>query len=179
MSDEAVKRATGCAWAKWVQALNYAHAESWSHRAIADYVGQTYKVPSWWAQTVTVGYERIIGLRAIGQSRSGSYVATRSRTFRAPAAAAHRAFIDARLRRRWLPDVKLLTPRAAPGRTIRLAPADGTSVEVRVLPKESRSVVQVEHRQLADKPGADTRREFWNARLAALGALLEAPGRRG
>jgi hypothetical protein len=31
----------------------------------------SYKIPGWWAQTVTVGYERIKGLRAVGEA-SGS-----------------------------------------------------------------------------------------------------------
>ena len=34
---------------------------------IAEYVHTKYKVADWWTQTVTVGYERIKGLRARGQ----------------------------------------------------------------------------------------------------------------
>lgn len=84
MSDAAVKSATGCTWKAWVEALDYAGAQTWPHREIAEFVQQKFKVPDWWAQTVTVGYERIRGLREIGQRRGGSYEATKSRTFPVP-----------------------------------------------------------------------------------------------
>ena len=47
---------------------------------------EKYKVPGWWAQTVTVGYERIKGLRAVGQRRDGTFEANKSRTFAVPLA---------------------------------------------------------------------------------------------
>jgi len=66
-SDTALKAATGCTWERWVKALDHVEAHAWSHREIAKHVRERYKVSAWWAQTVTVGYERIKGLRAIGQ----------------------------------------------------------------------------------------------------------------
>src|SRR5437867_10731410 len=68
-SDAALKANTGCTWERWVKALDRVAAHTWPHRRIAEYVSEKYKVPGWWAQTVTVGYERIKGLRAIGQRR--------------------------------------------------------------------------------------------------------------
>ena len=69
MSDGSVEKATGCTWESWVKALDYAKADTWSHKEIAQYVHAKFKVPDWWTQTVTVGYERIKGLRARGQRR--------------------------------------------------------------------------------------------------------------
>ena len=43
-----------------------------SHTEIAAMVNKTWKVDGWWSQTVTVGYERIKGLRARGQRRDGT-----------------------------------------------------------------------------------------------------------
>src|SRR5687767_10343667 len=84
MSDSAIKAKTGCTWEKWVTSLDYYGAETMTHREIADLVHTKYKVPGWWTQTVTVGYERIKGLRARGQRRDGSYEASKSRTFDVP-----------------------------------------------------------------------------------------------
>lgn len=84
MSDAAIKEKTGCTWEKWVKALDYHGAESMSHRDIAKLVHEKYKVGPWWTQTVTVGYERIKGLRARGQRRDGTYEASKSRTFKVP-----------------------------------------------------------------------------------------------
>ena len=72
MSDASVKAKTGCTWERWVRALDRVQAHAWPHRKIVSYVHATYKTPDWWAQMVTVGYERIRGLRAIGQRRGGS-----------------------------------------------------------------------------------------------------------
>ncbi len=174
MSDAAVKKATGCNWEKWVWALDRAGADSWSHRAIADYVRHAYKTPSWWTQMVTVGYERIKGLRAKGQQRGGGYEATKSKTIAAPAARVFRAFTDARIRRTWLPGRNFTVHKSTPNRSVRMTWDDGTLVEVWLTSKGSRTSAQVQHRKLADKTDADRRREFWGQRLSVLSDRLEA-----
>src|SRR5258708_4913455 len=74
MRDAAVKAKTGCTWERWVQALDRVQAHAWPHREIARHVSARYKIPSWWAQMVTVGYERIRGL---ARSASGGGRAAR------------------------------------------------------------------------------------------------------
>ena len=71
MSDAVVKEKTGCTWDRWVEALDSHGAAEMPHREIADLVHKKYKVGDWWSQMVTVGYERIKGLRARGQRRDG------------------------------------------------------------------------------------------------------------
>src|SRR5437868_148338 len=63
MSDASVKKATGCTWNAWVKALDKMGAKEKPHRDIAAMVA-SFGTPNWWTQTVTVGYERIRGLRA-------------------------------------------------------------------------------------------------------------------
>jgi uncharacterized protein YndB with AHSA1/START domain len=174
MSDAAVEKATGCDWERWVFALDRAGAESWSHRAIADYVHEVYKVREWWTQTVAVGYERIKGLRAIGQRRTGGYEATKSKSIAAPAAAVFRAFAHARARRKWLPDTKVVVRRSTPNRSVRMTWEDGTSVEVWITSTANgKTTAQVQHRKLAGKEDADQRKQFWTERLSALSASVE------
>ena len=72
------------------------------------------KCSDWWTQTVTVGYERIKGLRAIGQRRDGGYEANKSKTFAAPAPVVFRAFAHARVRRTWLPGVTVKVRKSTP-----------------------------------------------------------------
>src|SRR5204863_9765178 len=79
MSDASVKKATGCTWERWVKALDKMGAKEKPHRDIAAMVA-SFGTPNWWTQTVAVGYERIRGLRAKGQVRSGAYQTTKSRT---------------------------------------------------------------------------------------------------
>lgn len=175
MSDAAIKKATGCDWESWVHCLDYAGASDWSHRAIADYVHTTFKVKDWWTQTVTVGYERIKGLRAIGQRRDGGYEANKSKTVNAPAAAVFRAFAHARVRKHWLPGVNLKVKKATPNRSVRMLWDDGTPVEVWIVEKgRGKTAAQVQHRKLASKDVADERKRYWDGRLVALTKVLEA-----
>jgi uncharacterized protein YndB with AHSA1/START domain len=168
-SDAAVKVKTGRDWRRWVEALDAEKASGWEHQRIAEYVHETFGVPGWWAQTVAVGYERIKGLRAIGQRRSGSYEATKSRTFPVPLARLFHAFADEQLRQRWLPDVVLTVRKATPERSLRITWDDGTSVELWFTKKAAdRSAVQIQHRKLATKAEAERLKAYWSERLDAL-----------
>src|SRR5262249_29951570 len=73
MSDDNVAARTGRPWREWVRVLDAHGAASMSHARVAALVHDTYAIGDWWAQTVTVGYERIKGLRERGQRRDGSY----------------------------------------------------------------------------------------------------------
>ena len=176
ISDAALKTKTGCTWERWVRALDHVGAHEWPHREIARYVRETYKVPGWWTQAVTVGYERIKGLRAVGQRRDGGYEANKSRTIAAPVERLYRAFHDTRTRRRWLDGVKLTVRTAVPNKSMRITWPDGTSVEVYFVSKgPAKTQVAVQHVKLADQPAAERMKEWWTDRLGALQAMLEPP----
>jgi hypothetical protein len=172
-SDAILKARTGCTWARWVKALDYAQAYTWPHREIAKYVHEKYKVPGWWAQTVTVGYERIKGLRAVGQRRDGSFEANKSRTFSVPLVRLYRAFHDARTRARWLPGVDLTVRTATRGKSMRITWPDRTSVAVGFASRGAgKSQVAVQHEKLADRAAAARMKQYWGERLDALGQVL-------
>jgi hypothetical protein len=171
--DQAVEAKTGRGWERWVRTLDHEGAASWPHRQIAAYVHEQYGIPGWWAQTVTVGYERIKGLREVGQRRSGSYETSKSKTIPVPLAELYRAFADGRRRKRWLGDVELTVRTATPERSMRITWDDGTSVEVGFYAKgESKSQVALQHSKLASKADVQARKAFWGERLEALAALL-------
>ena len=175
MSDAAIEAKTGCSWERWVQALDYKKAYEWSHREIAEYVHSAYQVPDWWSQAVTVGYERIKGLREIGQRRGGDYEANRSKTVAVPVARLYRAFSDSRVRSKWLPGIKLTVRKATPHKSVRITWEDNTSVEVWLTPKgAAKSSAAVAHRRLATKEDAERRKAFWGERLDELARVLTA-----
>ena len=172
-SDAIIKEKTGCTWERWVKALDYAQAYTWTHREIAQHVHEKYKVPGWWAQAVTVGYERIKGLRAVGQRRDGSFEASKSRTFSVPLVRLYRAFHDARTRARWLPGVDLTVRTATRGKSMRITWPDRTSVAVGFASRGTgKSQVAVQHEKLADRAAAARMKEYWAERLDALGGIL-------
>ena len=173
MSDAAMKAKTGCAWAKWVKSLDHVKAYEWPHRKIAEHVREKYGVADWWTQAVTVGYERIRGLRDVGQRRGGDYEASKSRTFSVPVATLYRAFAEAGLRSKWLPRVALKVRKATANKSVRITWADGTSVEVWLIAKGAgKSTAQVQHGKLADKESVARMKSYWTERLDALGRTL-------
>lgn len=169
MSDEAVKAKTGCTWEGWVFALDYVKAYDWPHRAIAQYVHEKYNVPGWWTQTVTVGYERIKGLRDRGQRRGGSYEATKSKTFPVSTSRLYRAFAEKKTRTRWLNGADLAIRTATRNKSMRITWGDGTSVALWFTTKgKSKSQVAVQCTGLADKDAIAEKKRYWEDRLAAL-----------
>ena len=171
MSDESVRKATGRTWASWVKLLDAANAAKRPHREIVRHVAST-GTPDWWSQMVTVGYERIRGLRDRGQRRDGGYEATKSRTFAVPVSKLFDAFAKPRMRAKWLTArVKVRT--ANPHKTLRLQMDDGTHVAIGFLPKgDGKSAVAIQHSKLADKATAVKMKEWWAERFDTLAELL-------
>ncbi|HYI09558.1 MAG TPA: hypothetical protein VEK57_10890 [Thermoanaerobaculia bacterium] len=171
-SDAAVQKATGRTWAEWVPVLDAFGGREKPHRDVAIYVS-SLGVRDWWSQTVVVGYERIRGLRAIGQRREGSWEASKSRTFNVPLATLYAAFADAKKRAKWLPGTKLTVRSSTKDKTVRAVLDDGTAVQFYFTPKgESKTGVAVQHTKLASKVAVDERKMFWSERLEALSDML-------
>ena len=173
MSDATIKAKTGCTWERWVYALDRAQAHGWPHQEIARYVYEKYKVSGWWAQSVTVGYERIKGLRAIGQRRDGGFEASKSKVFSVPLGRLYRSFRDARTRARWLPGVKPAVRTATRDKYLRLTWPDQTLVQIGFLRKgPQKSQVAIQHVKLPDRAAATRMKQYWAERLGALAAAL-------
>jgi hypothetical protein len=173
MSAASIKAKTGCTWERWVRALDYHGAKEMAHRDIVSLVNKKYKIDGWWSQSVTVGYERIKGLRARGQRRDGSYEATKSRTFNVPVATLFDAWADDKLRRRWLDGATAKVRTATAPKSMRLGWTDGSIIAVGFLAKgKSKSSVAVQHEKLPDRETANRLKQYWSDRLDALGELL-------
>lgn len=172
-TDEVIEKQTGRTWSEWVKMLDAFGGREKPHRDVAEHV-HSLGVRDWWAQTVTVGYERIVGLRQIGQRRSGTWEASKSRTFAVPVDVLFAHFADARKRRKWLGDVAVTVRKATAPKSMRVTWDDGTSVEIGFYPKgEGKSSVAIQHTKLASKEDVAARKKFWGERFDALGELLE------
>jgi uncharacterized protein YndB with AHSA1/START domain len=171
MSDAAVRAKTGRTWAEWVSVLDEAGGTKLPHPAIAQHVA-SLGLTSWWAQTVTVGYERIRGLRERGQKRGGTYEASKSRTFSVPVSVLFDAFADVRLRRRWLP-VNVSVRSVRPPRRMRMLWEDGTLVHLEFVSKSTkRSAVAVQHTKLVDRAALQHIKQTWTTHFDRLAAML-------
>jgi len=174
MSDASVKKATGCEWHKWVTVLDEAGGKEMSHHDLALHIHEKYHTPDWWSQMVAVGYERIHGLRAHGQRRSGDWSVNKSKTVAVPLATLYTAFSNARRRARWLPGVKLTIRTATANKSMRIRWEDGTPIDVGFYPRgETKSQVTLDHQKLRTKEEADRLRLFWSERFEVLAAMMK------
>jgi hypothetical protein len=173
MSDAVLKEKTGCTWDAWVGALDYYGAGKMSHRDIAKLVGKKFKVGDWWTQTVTVGYERIKGMRTRGQQRDGTFGATKSRTYNVPVETLFDAWMNPKTRNRWLTGAKVRVRVATSPKSMRLDWPDGGIIAVGFTSKgTTKSAVALEHSHLPDRDAANRVKEEWAKRLDSLGEMF-------
>jgi hypothetical protein len=174
MSDAKIEGKTGRNWETWVRTLDRHGADQLPHREIAELVHATYGVGDWWTQSVTVGYERIKGLRAVGQRRDGSFEANKSRTYDVPVESLFEAWANAATRRRWMGGTTVKVRTAAAPKSMRVEIGEGGIVAVGFMPKgRGKSAVAVQHTKLPDRASADRLKQFWTERLEALAGQLK------
>ncbi|MCA9610216.1 MAG: hypothetical protein KC619_31685 [Myxococcales bacterium] len=173
MRDEAVADKTGRTWAEWVAVLDAVGATEMSHPEIAKHVKDELGVSAWWSQTVTVGYERIRGLRATHQLRGGSFRASKSKTLAVPVSTLYRAFATKRARDRWMPGVALTVRTKIEDKSLRITWPDETHVLISFVPKgDEKATVTVTHERLGSAEDVARVKTEWAERLAALATTL-------
>ncbi len=175
-SDEEIRRRTGRGWEEWFDLLDDWGAAERPHREVARQVASELGIEPlvWEAQAVTVSYERVRGLREVGERPSGFSV-TAQKTVAVPVDRLYDAFVEESLRDRWLPDAELRERTATKPKSARFDWADGTT---RVIVSfESRgagkSTAALEHERLADAEEAERMRAYWRERITTLKEVLE------
>ena len=172
VADAAVLKATGKAWPEWTRILDRSGAAEMEHRAIAAHLRADHGESGWWAQTVTVAYERFRGLRDVGQRRGGGYDVNKSKTIGVPVEVLWRAFEDPTVRRGWLPDPLTIRTATEP-KSMRMRLGDDSPLDAYFTSKgETKSAVSLQQRNLPNKKAAEEAKAYWGERLDALRALL-------
>jgi uncharacterized protein YndB with AHSA1/START domain len=173
VADPSLVEKTGKTWRQWVAVLDEIGATEMSHRDIARWLKDDAGLGSWWCQTVTVGYERIRGLRAVGQRRDGTYTASKNRTLPFPGNMVRRAIEDPELRASWLPESEVAPRGSGRSKDFRFACPDGSRGVLAVTPKgDARAVVAVGHEKLPSAEEVRRRKAFWEQHFEALRKLL-------
>ncbi len=173
-SDDKIEAATGRRWDAWFSILDRSGAQDRKHRETAALLMDEYGVPGWWAQTITVWYQRARGMRLKHQQADG-FTVSASKTIAVPLEVLFDAFVNPRSRRRWLTDGAMSLRTAQTGRTARFDWEDGsTRVSVSFGEKApTKATVSVAHERLPDPDEAETAKTRWRQRLADLKSVLE------
>lgn len=173
IADEPMRRATGRTIAEWMEILDAWDATKRTHTEIARWLVAEQGVPGWWSQSVTVGYERARGMRAMHQ-QGGTFAVSVSRTVRATPARITQAFTDPTIRSQWIADAQV-DQRPTRGGSIRFDWGEPASrISVYLVPKDpQRTQVSLNHERLPDATAADEMKRMWRERLGALREMLE------
>ncbi|GAA1615032.1 hypothetical protein [Leucobacter chromiireducens] len=172
----AIERATGRSWNDWLEIFSAARAAQLSHPEIArvarDHVPAELQNPDWWAQGIAIAFEQHAGLRVPGQSSTGDFRVSASRTLPLDRDAAIDAWVaahgDLAEHRGHAPGAP--RPSRTEKRTFWRFPLDGAGkVEVSATPKApDRAVLTVSQDGLANGEEIEAWRAHWKALLAAL-----------
>ena len=174
MSDEAIHRRTGRGWEEWFDLLDQHGAAERAHKDVARWLAEEHGIDGWYAQSVTVNYERARGLRAVGEHAVGFSISA-SRTVSLPVERLYDAFVDRSMREHWLPDDELRERTVLRPRSARFDWGYGeTRVNVYFEDKgEAKATVTISHERLADAVEAERMKAFWRERVAAFKEVVE------
>lgn len=80
----AIERASGRSWQEWLETFEAAGAQTLGPRAVArvarEAMPDLLTNPDWWAQATAIAFEQHAGLRVPGQSSTGTFRVSASRT---------------------------------------------------------------------------------------------------
>ncbi len=168
LSDDAVRAGTGRGWDEWRQLLDAWSGTEAGHTAIATYVREHHGVDGWWAQTVTVGYERITGRRLPYQQPDGTFTINRSRTLHTDPDALRRMLLDGVGRSQLFPGLDTELRSRATSKNVRVTVGPGTAEISLATRDDGRVKVTVQHHRLPTHDEVEPWRAFWGAWLEAV-----------
>ena len=175
MTVAAFVRGSGKPIGEWLEILDGWGATERKHTEIARWVVQEYGIGGWWAQSVTVAYERARGMRQLHQDPSG-YSVSASKTIKAAPERVSDAFTDA-VSPRPMASRTRRSPcgRSNRGRSARFSWDDPPSLVGFMLYEkgEGKTQIGIGHEKLPDSPTAERIKLMWRDRLGALKELLE------
>jgi hypothetical protein len=172
MSDEAIARGSGKSWDEWFAILDAWDAVEKTHTEIARYLSEDLGVDGWWAQGVTVGYERARGMRKVNETLKG-FSGNASKTVPVPIEQLYAAFLDESLRDQWLEPGTLTLRTAQENRSARFDIKSGGILEIWFTAKsDTKSSAALGTNGLLDQESLEAWRSFWKERLSRLAKLL-------
>lgn len=173
----AIANATDRPWDEWVRLLDEAGARQMKHTDIAatvlDLMPESASQKEWWAQSVAVAYGQHAGLRVPGQTSSGDFQLSTSKTFSGDKDAALQAWMSvvaSHAEFGGVPvDGEASTSRTEKWRYWRVRLTDGTRVEISIGNKPNgKSSLGLVHAKLDSAETIEQWRPYWKDLLAQL-----------
>jgi hypothetical protein len=172
ISDAVVRVRTGRDWADWFGVLDRLEAGKLSHREIAHLLARRHRLPDWWAQTVTVEYERARGRRTRHQGDGFSVAISKTLSTRLPYL--YQVTAHAGERRKWFPAGAFEPSSHTRDKYFRGRWKQGRRIDIGFYARgRGKSQIAVQVSRLARKGEVEPVRASWKAALRKLQSLLE------
>lgn len=170
LDDQAIRDATGRGWNEWRDLIDADIGRDAGHGRIAAGLQERHGLDGWWAQSVTVGYERITGIRLPHQRLDGSFTASKSRTFEVDVEALRAMLLDDASRRDLFPGIDT-TLRSKPGsKSLRIGMEDAVVLFSFDPATDGRTRLTVTHEQLTSPADVELWKKYWGEWLEAIAA---------
>jgi hypothetical protein len=192
VSDDSARKKTGHGLDHWFAVLDAFGAAAKGHTAAAAHLYDAHGVPGWYAQGITVAYERVHGLREMNQACNGGFQVSVTKTVPAPVAEVVAALQSAKRRQAWLaaadPELARALESAFTGPKPKEVKSKGsdfarlrfrwgaTTVEIRITGKATGASVAADNMGLSDAGQVEERRTQWRTALASLHQHLGSVG---
>lgn len=166
--DDSVTAHTGRSWDEWCDLIDTWPEADRGHAAVAARVLAEFDVTGWWAQGITVGWERITGRRLVNQMSDGTFTAAVTRTIGIDADDLRRMLYDDDDRADLFGGLPS-EMRSRPGVKVpRIRLETGTvSIATEERP-DGRATISVAHEKLEEPADVERWKRFWTDWLEAL-----------
>lgn len=170
VTSERVSDATGRDWDEWCDLIDAWPGHLDGHTAIARHLQDDHGIDGWWAQCITVGYERITGLRLPHQMADGTFSVSKTMTISLDAERLRAWLLDEDSRQDLFPGTDT-DVRSRPGsKSVRLAIGPGAALFSIAERADGRSSVTVSHERLPTVDEVERWQFYWSEWLQALDA---------
>jgi hypothetical protein len=167
-TDEVVRAKTGRGWDEWRELIDAWPGHADGHAAVAAWLQEAHAVPGWWAQSVTVGWERITGRRLPHQVADGTFTANRSATLAIDADAVARLLRDPEGLDALFPGFAPVLRSRPTSKNVRLGLEAGVAeISITARP-DGRTTLYVSHAKLGSPDEVTLWKGFWGDWLGAL-----------
>lgn len=167
-SDEAVREATGRGWDEWCDLVDAWPGHGDGHGAVARWLQDEHGLDGWWAQAVTVGWERITGRRLPHQQPDGTFTAGRSRTVTVDADVLRTTLLDDEGRADLFPGLDTELRSRPTSKNLRIGVGGGVA-EIAIDDRgDGRATVTVAHAKLPTHDAVQRWKAWWVEWLEAL-----------
>ncbi len=166
--DAAVQARTGRTWDEWRAVIDGWSGHEQGHAEVARWLQEEHGVDGWWAQSITVGWERITGRRLPGQAADGTFTANRSATITTDASVLGGLLRDEAARQWLFPGLAPQLRSRPSSKNVRIALTTGV-VEIAIAARDGgRATVTVQHGKLPSPAEVTRWKAYWGDWLAAL-----------